>query len=215
MTYLRMLTTGIHATHQAVCVKPESEQTSSDIPFDLVAKALSSIPQSPQGDNEPKFETHWVFCIECAGWFRVIGGVSTSDQFLDDFKLRSGSGPNDDAVKKAEAKLQAIRRAIKGSEDHRRPHHFHEISNAIPQPPSVDLDAENNATELAQVDDTANLSSYQCCYCGLFVAYDTSAIVPSIFSNDLLDRLFKRDPIPGDAEVPIARFYRTLRLLHT
>jgi hypothetical protein len=199
VTYLRMLTTGVHHGHQAVCVKPASEQTSDQLPSTLVQSALASIPERPQEESDSKFETHWIFCIECAGWFRIVAGVSTSDEFLEDFRLRPDSGENDAAGKEAESKLQAI----------------HHIPNAIPQPPSMDMDVGKETAGLDKVKDTATLSTYNCCYCGLFLAYDTSATVPSIFSNDLLDRLFKRDPMPGDAEVPIARFYRTLKLLHT
>jgi hypothetical protein len=215
VTYLRMLTTGVHGGHQAVCVKPASEQTSDQLPSTLVQSALASIPGRPQEESESKFETHRIFCIECAGWFRIVAGVSTSDEFLEDFRLRPDSGENDAAGKEAESKLQAITRAVKGVADHRRPHHFHHIPNAIPQPPSMDMDVGKEIAGLDEVKDTATLSTYNCCYCGLFLGYDTSATVPSIFSNDLLDRLFKRDPMPGDAEVPIARFYRTLKLLHT
>lgn len=210
-----MLTTGVHGRHQAVCVKPVSEQTSDQLPANLVKSALCSIPGNRQEESVSKFETHWIFCIECAGWFRIVAGVNTSDEFLEDFRLRPALNENDAAVKEAESKLQAITRAVRGSEDHRRPHHFHHIPNAIPQPPTVDMGVEKDAAQFEQVNDTANLSTYNCCYCGLFLAYDDSAIVPSVFSNDLLDRLFKRDPMPGDAELPVARFYRTLKLLHT
>lgn len=214
MTYLRMLTTGIHMGHHAVCVKPANEQTSSLLPPDLVQSAISSIPRLPQTDAESKYETHWIFCIECAGWFRVIGGLNASEQFLSGFQLRTGSDA-DGANREAESKLQAIGRAVKGSKDHKRPHHFHAIADSIPQSPSADIDIANLAIPLDAINDTANLSSYHCCYCGLFLAYDTTATVRSIFPNDLLDRLFKRDPIPGDTELPIGRFYRTLKLLHT
>lgn len=214
MTYLRMLTTGIHMGHHAVCVKPANEQTSSVLLPDFVQSAISSIPHVPQTDAESKYETHWIFCIECAGWFRVIGGVNASEQFLSEFQLRTGSH-DDGASKEVKSKLRAIGRAVKGSEDHRRPHHFHAIAESIPQPPSADVDVANLAIPLDTINDRANLSSYHCCYCGLFLAYDTMATVRSIFPSDLLDRLFKRDPIPSDAGVPIARFYRTLKLLHT
>ena len=214
MTYLRMLTTGVHSGHYAVCVKPANEQISRDIPSDLVESAISSIPHVPRSVTEMKPETHWMFCIDCAGWFRVIGGVSAPRELLTQFQLRTESD-SDGASQELESKLQAIEQAIKNSEDHRRPHHFHAVPDSIPRPASVDIDLAQLAIPLDTVNAAADLSSYHCCYCGLFLACDTTATVRSIFPTDLLDRLFKRDPVPGDAEIPIARFYRTLKLLHT
>lgn len=215
ITYLRMVTTGVHSGHQAVYVKPAGEQT-GQIPSEMVESALSSIPRFPENRTDSRFPAQWIFCIDCAGWFRIIGGKSTADNFLEGFKLRSGVDVKNSSVGDAQVKIQAIHQAINcGSHDHRRSHHFHEVRNSIPQPPSADLDAQAAMIPSEVIDETATLSSYHCCYCGLFLAYDISTPVRAIFSNDLLNRLFKRDPILGDQEIPVTRFYRTLVLLHS
>lgn len=216
ITYVRMLNTGVHSGHQVFCVKPGDEQTSSEIPSELVQSALSSIPQSPDNLADSRFPARWMFCLDCAGWFRIISGISTSENFLESFSIRPGVDLKESAIADAQTKIQAIHQAIIcGSNDHRRSHHFHEVPKSIPQPPPADFDADVTGISAEKVKETADLSSYHCCYCGLFLAFDPTAPVSAIFSNELLNRLMKRDPALGDQDVPVARFYRSLKFLHS
>lgn len=216
ITYVRTLNTGVHSGHQALCLKPAGEQESSKIPAEFVTSALSTVPQPSQNSMNTQSSARWLFCLDCCGWFRIIGGVNTSDNYLESFKLRPDIDLNNGYLGDAQKQIQAIHHAIAcGSGDHRRSHHFHEVSNSIPQPPSADLDVEAAGLPAEKINETANLSSYHCCYCGLFLAYDATAPVSSLFSRDLLNRLMKRDPALGDRDSPAARYYRSLKLLHT
>lgn len=211
-----MWNTGVHSGHQVFSLKAAEEQETSEIPTELVKSALSSIPQSPPNQTDTRLPARWLFCIDCSGWFRIISGVSTSENFLEGFKLRPNVDLNNGSVGEAQTKIRAIHQAITcGSGDHRRSHHFHEVPDSIPQPPSADIDIEATGIPTENIIETANLSSYHCCYCGLFLAYDANAPVPALLSKELLNRLMRRDPALGDQDSPAVRFYRSLKFLHS
>jgi hypothetical protein len=215
MTYMRMLRRGIHAGHQVVEVQSHAGQDINDMSADFVKDTLRCLPNFPENSTDSSSSSKWLFCLDCSGWFRLITGNSTSESFSQTFEL------SDDLDERLEAespqsKIKAIQRATaQGSHEHRRSHHFHHVPDASSRPVAQDIAAQDAGISIESTNIGAMLSSFHCCYCGLFLAYDPKPTIPSIFSHELLKRLYDREPLPGDNSNAGIRYSRALKILCT
>lgn len=215
MTYMRMLRDSIHAGHQVVSFFPEASEATAEVSADFVKETLQYLPRFPENSADSSSSSKWLFCLDCSGWIRLVTGNSTSTSFSETFKLSSDLDVGLE-TESPQAKIKAIQKAItQGSHEHRRSHHFHQVRNASSRPVAEDIDLQDSEIPVELTNSEAMLSSFHCCYCGLFLAYDPTPAISSVYSPQLLKRLFDREPLPGDNSSAGIRYSRTLKLLHT
>ncbi|KAJ9115050.1 hypothetical protein QFC22_005378 [Naganishia vaughanmartiniae] len=215
MTYMCMLRNGVHAGHQAVAFLPEVDQDTGEISADFVKNTVRCLPRFPDDSADSSSSSRWLFCLDCSGWFRLITGNSASTSFSETFKLSDEFDEQLEA-EGPQAKIKAIQKAIAlGSQEHRRSHHFHQVTDVSSRPPAQDVDLQAAGISIESINIEAMLSSFHCCYCGLFLAYDPTPTIPSTYSPGLLKRLLDREPLPGDNSSAGIRYSRALKMLHT
>ncbi|KAJ9104496.1 hypothetical protein QFC21_001992 [Naganishia friedmannii] len=214
MTYVRMLRNGMHAGHQVVAVQPEVGQNTAERSSDFMKGTLQCLPRFPETSAHSSSSSRWLFCLDCSGWFRLIAGNSTSTSFSKTFEL-SGDLNGQPEAGTAQAKIKAIQQAIaQGSHEHRRSHHFHQVSDSSSRPVDQDVDFQDAGISIGSTNIGGMLSSFHCCYCGIYLAYDPKPAIPSTYPPELLKRLFDREPLPGDNSGAGIRYSRALDFLH-